>query len=88
MSSERFTIEVAPARVHVARDVLDDDGDAVGLGVRGPEEVLAGDLGERALGERLVLAQLPGRVLEVVRFDRELAHGSMLSPSADPRMRG
>src|SRR5437667_137653 len=60
--------KVDPARPHVAREVLDDQGDAVGLGVERREEVRVGNLRQGLLGELLQAPQLRDRLRKELRF--------------------
>src|SRR3989440_1313588 len=59
--------ERRPARAHVAGDVLDDDRDAVRLGIRRAEKGVVGHLRHRPLGLSLELDELTPHVVEVVR---------------------
>ena len=47
--------KVSPARAHVARHVLHDDGDGVRFSVNGPEQFFIADLGDGAFGKLFVL---------------------------------
>jgi hypothetical protein len=59
--------KIAPARAHVAYHVLDDDGDGVGFGVEGDEEMLVGALLHGALSKFFILAEDREGVLDVGR---------------------
>ena len=62
--------EVGPSRAHVAGDVLDDERDAVRVGVEQREELRIVDLRHRLVGLRLQLAQLKQAIVEVVLLDQ------------------
>src|SRR5205085_12329105 len=62
--------KIRPARAHVARHVLHDEGDAVRLGVNRAEELLVVQLLNRPVGEPLQSAELPDDVFEVVLCKR------------------
>ena len=62
--------EVGPSRAHVAGDVLDDERNAVGVGVEQREELRIVDLRHRLVGLRLQLAQLEQAIVKEVLFDQ------------------
>jgi hypothetical protein len=49
--------EVGPARAHVARHVLYDDGDGIGFAVERGEKLFVGCLVDCALGQGFVVAE-------------------------------
>jgi len=55
--SLRRWLEIAPARTHVSRHVLHDDGDGIGLGAENREERRVGTLRHGSLGEIFVVAK-------------------------------
>src|SRR6184192_149650 len=70
--------EIDEPRSQIARDVLGDDRDAVGVWVEERMQVGVGDLRHRALAERLVVAERAYRVAQV-RGAQIHAHGSALT---------
>lgn len=75
--------EVGPPRAHVARHVLDEDRQAVGLGVEGREEVLVAHLGQGPVAEILERAELIDNVCQVERR-RGFVHGKASKRKGGP----
>src|SRR5881275_3187614 len=69
--------KIRPARAHVAREVLHDEGDAVRLGVNRAEELLVVQLLNGPVGEPLQSAELRDDVLQVVLCER-VSHMNVL----------
>jgi hypothetical protein len=62
--------KIGPSRAHIARHVLDDEGDAVGVGIQQREELWVFDLRHRLVGLRLQLSQLEDAIVKEVLFDQ------------------
>ena len=75
--------KIGPAGDHVAGDVFDDDGDGIGFGIEGKEELIVGELGDGALGEFLVIGEESQRVFQVGSGELQ-RHGESVAGSESP----
>ena len=75
-------VEVRPARAQVAGDVLDDQREAVRLGIQGEDEAGVVDLGQGLIGQVPVAARFAAQLVDEERLvGRRFGHGDSIAPA-------